>query len=214
MAAGELSHNRSAAAPADSPAARAAGIADPVPVGIAGFAMTTFVLSCVNAGFFGGPAATPVVLGLAVFYGGLVQLVAGLWAFRRGETFAAVAFCSYGGGFWLSYFFLVYFIAPHLAASVAGDAVGLYLLGWLIFTFYMTIAALRTSLAVLCVFITLTATYLLLVLAELGVAASTLLPIGGYVGITCGVAAWYVAFAHVVNATFGRDFIPTGPLTR
>lgn len=187
-------------------------IADPVPVGIAGFAMTTFVLSCINAGFFGGTAGTPMVLGLAIFYGGLVQLLAGLWAFRKGETFVAVAFCSYGGGFWLSYFFLVYFIAPHLPASVAGNAIGLYLLGWLIFTAYMTIAALRTNLAVLGVFLTLTATYLLLVLANLGVATSSLLPIGGYVGITCGVIAWYVAFAHVVNATFGRDLIPTFPL--
>ncbi len=191
--------------------ARPPAIADPIPVGIAGFAMTTFVLSCTNAGFFGGTTSTPMVLGLAIFYGGLVQLLAGLWAFRRGETFAAVAFCSYGGGFWLSYFFLVYFIAPHLP-SAAGNAVGLYLLGWLIFTFYMTIAALRTNVAVLSVFVTLTATYLLLVLAELGIASSSLLPIAGYVGITCGVAAWYVAFAHVTNATFGRDLIPTWPL--
>ncbi|MGH3305543.1 MAG: acetate uptake transporter [Streptosporangiaceae bacterium] len=199
-------------APSAGTPAPAPSIADPVPVGIAGFAMTTFILSCVNAGFFGGTAATPMVLGLAIFYGGLVQLLAGLWAFRRGETFVAVAFCSYGGGFWLSYFFLVYFIAPHLPASVAGQAIGLYLLGWLIFTAYMTIAALRTNLAVLGVFLTLTATYLLLVLANLGVATSSLLPIGGYVGITCGVIAWYVAFAHVVNATFGRDLIPTWPL--
>jgi uncharacterized protein len=94
-----------------------------------------------------------------------------MWAFRKGETFVAVAFSSYGGGFWLSYFFLVYFIAPHLPTSVAGDAIGLYLLGWLIFTFFMTIAALRTNAAVLGVFVTLTATYLL-VLAELGTATS------------------------------------------
>ncbi|MBO0776139.1 MAG: acetate uptake transporter, partial [Actinobacteria bacterium] len=93
---------------ADQPPVRP--IADPVPVGIAGFAMTTFVLSCINAGFFGGAAAASTVLGLAIFYGGLVQLIAGIWAFRRGETFVAVAFCSYGGGFWLSYFFLAYFI--------------------------------------------------------------------------------------------------------
>jgi succinate-acetate transporter protein len=76
----------------------------------------------------------------------------------------------------------------------------------------MTIANQRTNLAALWVFITLTATYLLLVLAELGVASSSLFPIAGYVGITCGVAAWYVAFTHVTNATFGRDLIPTRPL--
>jgi succinate-acetate transporter protein len=213
MAAGDISEGLRAENVAVHPTARAPAIADPVPVGIAGFAMTTFVLSCVNAGFFGGTAATPMVLGLAIFYGGLVQLIAGIWAFRRGETFVAAAFCSYGGGFWLSYFFLAYFIAPHLAASVAGNAVGLYLIGWAIFSFYMTIAALRTNAAVLWVFITLTATYVLLALAELGVATSTLLPIGGYVGITCGVTAWYVAFAHVVNATFNRELIPTWPLT-
>lgn len=200
--------------PAEPPAPHQSfpSIADPVPVGIAGFAMTTFILSCINAGFFPGIAGTPMVLGLAIFYGGLVQLLAGLWAFRRGETFVAVAFCSYGGGFWLSYFFLVYFIVPHLPASVVGNAIGLYLLGWLIFTAYMTVAALRTNLAVLGVFLTLTATFLLLTLAELGVATSTLLPIGGYVGITCGVIAWYVAFAHVTNATFSRELIPTWPL--
>ncbi len=212
MSASDLSPNLAAAAAPARPAAVASSIADPIPVGIAGFAMTTFILSCTNAGFFGGTASTPIVLGLAIFYGGLVQLVAGLWAFRRGETFPAVAFCSYGGGFWLSYFFLAYFIAPHLPAAAAGNAVGLYLLGWLIFTFYMTIAALRTNLAVLWVFITLTATYLLLVLAELGIDPSDLQPIAGYVGITCGVAAWYVAFAHVTNATFGKELIPTWPL--
>lgn len=213
MAAEDISETRIAEARAARPAANPLSIADPVPVGIAGFAMTTFILSCINAGFFGGTAATPMVLGLAIFYGGLVQLLAGLWAFRRGETFVAVAFCSYGGGFWLSYFFLVYFIAPHLAPSVAGDAVGLYLLGWLIFTFYMTIAALKTNAAVLWVFITLTATYLLLVLAEFGTDPTDLQAIGGYVGITCGVTAWYVAFAHVTNATFRRELIPTWPLS-
>lgn len=212
MSTRDVSENVSTS-PAPGAATRLPGLADPVPLGIAGFAMTTFALSCVNAGFFGGAASGPMVLGLAIFYGGLVQLLAGMWAFRRGETFVAVAFSSYGGGFWLSYFFLSYFIAPHLAPSVAGDAVGLYLLCWLIFTFYMTIAALRTNAAVLAVFVTLSATYLLLVLAELGVATTSLTQIGGYVGITCGVAAWYVAFAHVVNAAFGRDLVPTRPLT-
>ena len=213
MSSHDLSEDLRAPAGAARPAQLAPSIADPVPIGIAGFALTTFVLSCINAGFFGGAASAPMVLGLAIFYGGLVQLLAGMWAFRRGETFVAVAFCSYGGGFWLSYFFLTYFIAPHLAPSVAGDAIGLYLLSWAIFTFYMTFAALKTNVAVLWVFITLTATYVLLTLAELGVATASLQPIAGYVGITCGVTAWYVAFAHVTNATFGRELIPTWPLS-
>lgn len=213
MSAHEVSQHVRAPATAARPSAGALSIADPVPVGIAGFGMTTFILSCINAGFFGGAASTPMVLGLAIFYGGLVQLLAGMWAFRKGETFVAVAFCSYGGGFWLSYFFLIFFIVPHLPKAVAGNAVGLYLLGWLIFTAYMTIAAVKTNAAVLWVFITLTATYLLLVLAEFGINPTDLLPIAGYIGITCGVAAWYVAFAHVTNATFGRELIPTWPLS-
>ena len=212
MSAHDISEHVRAPASEPRPSAGPLSIADPVPVGIAGFGMTTFILSCVNAGFFGGAAAAPMVLGLAIFYGGLVQLLAGMWAFRRGETFVAVAFCSYGGGFWLSYFFLSYFIAPHLPASVAGNAVGLYLLGWLIFTFYMTIAALKTNVPVLGVFVTLTATYLLLVLAKLGIDPADLLPIAGYVGIACGVTAWYVAFAHVANATFGRELFPVWAL--
>jgi len=212
MSAHDISEHVRAPASEARPSAGPLSIADPVPVGIAGFGMTTFILSCVNAGFFGGASAAPMVLGLAIFYGGLVQLLAGMWAFRRGETFVAVAFCSYGGGFWLSYFFLTWFIAPHLSPSVAGNAVGLYLLGWLIFTFYMTIAALKTNLPVLAVFVTLTATYLLLVLAKLGIDPADLLPIAGYVGIACGVTAWYVAFAHVTNATFGRELIPTWSL--
>ncbi|MBO0787938.1 MAG: acetate uptake transporter, partial [Actinobacteria bacterium] len=207
MSASDVSPGLRAPAGQQETPARAPAIADPVPVGIAGFGMTTFVLSCINAGFFTGAAGAPMVLGLAIFYGGLVQLIAGIWAFRRGETFVAAAFCSYGGGFWLSYFFLSFVIAPKLSPAVAGNAIGLYLLAWAIFTFYMTIAALRTNLAVLWVFITLTATYVLLTLAELGIATTSLSQIGGYVGITCGVTAWYVAFAHVVNATFKRDLI-------
>jgi len=83
MSAGDVSENLTMRS-GDASAPAAPSIADPVPVGIAGFGMTTFVLSCVNAGFFGGTQATPMVLGLAIFYGGVVQLLAGMWAFRRG----------------------------------------------------------------------------------------------------------------------------------
>lgn len=199
--AGEMTH---VSAPTPS-------IADPVPVGLAGFALTTFALSCANAGFFGGAAAVPMVLSVAAFYGGLVQLLAGMWAFKKGETFPALAFSSYGG-FWLSYVFLIQFVEPGLAPAMAGQVTGLYLLSWAIFTFYMTIAALKTNMAVLWVFVTLTATYVLLALAELSVAPAYLGPIGGYVGITCAVTAWYVSFAHVTNATFEKELVPTWPL--
>ena len=116
-------------------------IADPGPLGLAAFAMTTFVLSVVNAGIV-DKSVEPVVLGLALFYGGLAQLIAGMWEFRKGNTFGALAF-SWFGAFWLSFFYYVSFIAKGIGDQV-GTATGLYLLAWTIFTAYMTIASIGT----------------------------------------------------------------------
>lgn len=185
-------------------------IADPGPLGLAGFAMTTFVLSCVNADFFGGAKSLTVVLGLAAFYGGLAQLLAGMWEFRKGNTFGALAFSSYGA-FWLSYFFLVRYGLAGIPKDDAGKAVGLYLLGWAIFTAYMTVASLRVSGAIALVFVLLTATYVLLTIAELGQYANVG-KVGGYVGIATAAAAWYASFAGVTNSTFRRTVLPTLPL--
>ena len=115
--------------------------ANPAPLGLAGFAMTTFVLSMTNANIVSG-TDIPVVLGLALAYGGLAQLLAGMWEFRAGNTFGAVAFTSYGA-FWISYFVLVMFNVGSLAPAHVGHALGLYLWAWAIFTGYMSIAALR-----------------------------------------------------------------------
>src|SRR6476469_7950616 len=113
--------------------------ADPGPLGLAGFAMTTFVLSMFNADLL-SKGGEPVVLGLAVAYGGLAQLLAGMWEFRTGNTFGAVAFTSYGA-FWLSFFVLVQFLVKDIPAADAGNAIGLYLIAWGIFTAYMFIAS-------------------------------------------------------------------------
>src|SRR6476661_1031748 len=137
----------------------AVNIADPGPLGLGAFAMTTFVLSVVNAGLV-DKSVEPAVLGLALFYGGLAQLLAGMWEFRKGNTFGALAFTSFGA-FWLSFFYYVSFLAGGIGAHV-GEATGLYLLAWTIFTAYMTIAAMRTSGAVLAVFAALTLTFLAL----------------------------------------------------
>lgn len=184
-------------------------VADPLPLGIAGFAMTTFVLSCVNAGFFGGSAILPSVFGLAIFYGGIAQFAAGMWEFVNRNTFGAAAFGSYGA-FWLSFWFLATRVLPTLPPNVASGALGLYLLGWTIFTAYMTIASLRVTMAIFAVFALLTVTYALLTVGELaGIPALGV--IGGYVGIATAIAAWYAAFAGVINSTFARPIIPTGP---
>lgn len=184
--------------------------ADPGPLGLAGFALTTFVLSMFNAGLV-SKAGEPVVLGLALAYGGLAQLLAGMWEFRTGNTFGAVAFCSYGA-FWLSFWALVTFFAGEIPAEHLGAALGLYLIAWGIFTTYMFVASLRTTIAIALVFCLLAITYFLL---GIGNSSETegLVEAGGWAGLATAVAAWYASFAAVTNSTFGRVVLPVGPLS-
>ena len=201
-----------APAPPAPPAPKAGwSPANPAPLGLAGFAMTTFVLSMITANWT-SQTDVPVVLGLALAYGGLAQLLAGMWEFRAGNTFGAVAFSSYGA-FWISYFVLVTFDAKLLGAAQAGHAVGLYLWAWAIFTGFMTIAALRTNAAVLLVFVLLTITFALLGAGNDGASMGTL-HWGGYIGVATAIAAWYAAAAQVINSTFGRTVLPLYPLTK
>jgi succinate-acetate transporter protein len=191
--------------------------ADPGPLGLAGFAATTFVLSMINGNLVAG-TATPVVLGLALAYGGIAQLVAGIWEFRTGNTFGAVAFCSYGA-FWISFYVLVHVAAAEIPKSELASALGLYLWTWGIFTTYMFFASLRTTGAVALVFLLLAVTFILLGIGNSALAGGTAttnntIKIGGYVGIATAVAAWYASFAAVINSTFGRTIAPVFPLRR
>ncbi len=196
---------------AEPTATAASSIADPAALGLAGFAMTTFVLSVVNAGLI-KPAATPVVLGLALFYGGIAQLFAGMWEFRRGNTFGAVAFSSYGA-FWLSFFFFASYLLGGLEkVGEAGAATGLFLLVWAIFTGYMMVAALRTNAAVLAVFVFLFLTYVALVIGAWA-GSDVWNHIGGWLGLITAVLAWYASFAIVINSTFKRTVLPMRPLS-
>src|SRR3954447_24854375 len=183
--------------------------ADPGPLGLAGFAMTTFVLSMFNADLV-NKAGEPVVLGLALAYGGIAQLLAGMWEFRTGNTFGAVAFSSFGA-FWISYWALVTFFADSIPPEHAGAAIGLFLWVWAIFTAYMFIASLRTTGAVTLVFLLLTITFILLAAGNSG-DNTDVIKWGGYVGIATAIAAWYASFAAVVNSTFGRSIAPVMPL--
>ncbi len=170
--------------------------------------MTTFVLSMFNSNLV-DEKGVPVVLGLALVYGGIVQLIAGIWEFRTGNTFGAVAFCSFGA-FWISFWALNVFYAKHIGGN-AGHAVGVYLWAWAIFTAYMAVAALRTSGAVLrcsscwrrrssC-------------WRSVDGAHETVTHWGGYVGLATAAAAWYASFAAVMNSTFGRTVLPVIPLS-
>jgi succinate-acetate transporter protein len=187
-------------------------IADPGPLGLAAFALTTFVLSFFNAGL--APASgEPIVFGLAFAYGGLAQLLAGMWEFRTGNTFGAVAFTSYGA-FWLSFFVFATFFADKLPAKdagVAGHAVGLYLIAWGIFTAYMFIASLRTTAAIATVFALLAVTFIVLGIGDVSGTAD-ITKAGGFIGIATAIAAWYASFAAVTNSTFGRTIMPVKPL--
>jgi uncharacterized protein len=186
-----------------------ATIADPGPLGLAGFGMTTFVLSVFNAGLMSASLESSV-LGLALFYGGGVQLLAGMWEFRNGNTFGAVAFSSFGA-FWLAYWYYVDRIVPGLPAAEVHKATGLFLLGWAIFTAYMTIASLRTTGAIAAVFTALTVTFICLTIGAFG-EYTTMTKIGGYAGLVTAFLAAYASFAVVTNSTFKRTILPVFPL--
>jgi uncharacterized protein len=186
-------------------------IADPGPLGLAAFALTTFVLSMFNADLM-GKGGEPIVFALALTYGGLAQLLAGMWEFRTGNTFGAVAFTSYGA-FWLSFWAFVQFFEKSVPAADAGHAVGLFLIAWGIFTTYMFIASLRTTAAVSLVFVLLAVTFFLLGIGNAG-AHPNIIKVGGWVGLATAAAAWYASFAAVTNSTFGRTILPVRPLNR
>jgi uncharacterized protein len=201
--------------------------ADPGPLGLAAFAGTTFMLSLINSGLVGdkhlvGGGLLPMVAGLALAYGGTAQLLAGLWEFRTGNTFGAVAFCSYGA-FWISFFLIVQLGVPGVVAGKgAGEifsGLGLYLWMWGIFTTYMFVASLRTSGAVALVFLLLAITFIILGIGNSALAGTTnvtngTIKLGGYLGIATALAAWYASFAAVLNSTFGRVILPVVPLGR
>src|SRR5579875_132887 len=204
------------AVPSDETVTAAPTVADPAPLGLAGFALTTFILTAIRAGWMGGNVGD-IWLGMALFYGGLAQFMAGMWEFRRNNTFGATAFTSYGA-FWMGFAILITFSTLTKAALGAANpnvAVSFFLFSWMIFTAYMTIAALRTNGGVLAVFVLLTLTYLFLWLGAMNNAGNGhgLTQIGGFLGILTAIAAWYASFAGVVNSTWGRVVFPVFPLT-
>lgn len=186
-------------------------VADPGPLGLAAFALTTFVLSIFNAGFVGA-ALLPTFLPVALFYGGIAQVLAGMWEFKKSNTFGALAFTSYGA-FWLALAALVRFVLPGIPVADHGTVLGVFLLSWTIFTLYMLVASLKTSGILVAVFSVLTVTFVLLTVGELtGIKAIGMY--GGYAGIVTAVLAWYASFAGVTNATWGRSVIPTFPIKK
>lgn len=179
----------------------AAAMANPAPLGLCAFALTTFVLSAANAGLFTGAA---VVIGAAYFYGGLAQLLAGMWEFRAGNTFGGTAFSSYGA-FWLAVAVLLQFkLIPN------DTAFGFFLLGWTIFTGLMFLGTLRTNLALMGVFFFLFLTFLVLAIGALG-AGPALTVLGGWLGIITAIIAWYTALAGLLASGKSAFTVPVWP---
>lgn len=186
--------------------------ADPAPLGLAGFALTTFILSAHNANW----APDLIWVGLAMFYGGLAQLLAGMHEFRNKNTFGATAFSTYGA-FWLAYAtFVVMILAHAVPASVNVDnAGGWFVASFAIFNTYMMFWSARLNKAVFSVFFTLEITELLLAagnfLAGHGYVAGTdIIHVAGYAGIVTAACAWYTSAAGVVNSMTEHPFLPVG----
>jgi len=185
-------------------------LANPAALGLAGFALTTFVLSTHNAMPSQAPDLTWV--GLAFFYGGLAQFAAGMWEFKTGNTFGATAFSTYGA-FWmaLATFVLLVLGGKVPAADISKD-LGWFLLAFFIFNSYMLVLSARVNLAVFGVFLTLEVTELLLFLGAFGgsAAGQGLTALGGWVGILTAIVAWYASFAIVANSQRPRPVLPVG----
>jgi uncharacterized protein len=206
-------------APAVAPAAAAPAIADPAPLGLAAFALTTFLLSVINAGW----AKTSTGFdwwGYAIAYGGLCQLLAGMWEFRNKNVFGATAFSTYGG-FWIGIGLWLHFIAPTATNPVSLNRdLGWILLAFAIFNLYMLIISTQVNMAVFLVFLTLELTEIFLFLGNFTtkVAAlppfathnTTLIQIGGIIGVITALVAWYTSAAGVMNGHKGRQVFPVG----
>jgi uncharacterized protein len=192
-------------------------VADPAPLGLAAFALTTFILSGHNATFI----PDLIWVGAALFYGGLIQLLAGMWEFRNRNVFGSTAFSTYGG-FWLALGIFVTFavLSKNFAAAIGANkadlpnALAWFLLAFAIFNFYMLLWSTRVNAAVFGVFLTLQITEVLLVIGFFmeahGHANNGWLHTGGWVGIVTAAVAWYTSAAGVVNGMSPRPVLPVG----
>jgi len=185
-----------------------ADTANPAPLGLIGFGLTTVLLSSINAGLL--PAAgEPVVIPLAMAFGGTAQIIAGIMEFRTGNVFGATAFTSYGAFWW--WFALLIMLGNNKLLDLSGatPAIGLCLLLWGVFTLGLWISTFRLSRLVFLIFLTLWIAFFLLGGGAV-LGNPTLHMLGGWVGLICGALAMYGSFALVANATFGREVAPVG----
>jgi uncharacterized protein len=189
--------------------------ADPAPLGLAAFALTTFMISGHNATFI----PDLIWVGLALFYGGMAQLLAGMWEFRNRNVFGATAFSTYGG-FWMSLgiFVVLAVVSKSFGGALAGanlpNAVAWFMIAFAVFNTYMLLWSTQVSVAVFLVFLTLEATEILLAIGNFmeahGHANNGWVHTAGWVGVATAAVAWYASAAGVINGMKGRPILPVG----
>jgi hypothetical protein len=181
-------------------------IANPAPLGLAGFGITTLLLNVVNAGII-HKSDIGMVLPMGLFYGGLAQFLAGMWEFKKNNTFGATAFSSYGA-FWMGFAIMEILIMNGVMGSVSAEGgLTVFLVAWGIFTTYMFIGTLRLSVALQVVFAGLAILFYLLAIGEHN---SDVHKIAGYEGLFTAAAALYASAAQIINETWGRVVLPLG----
>ncbi|HET9654807.1 MAG TPA: acetate uptake transporter [Kineosporiaceae bacterium] len=183
----------------------AQAVADPAPLGLAALALTTFLASAKNAEWTHGTSAW---LGYAFAYGGLCQLLAGMWAFRNRNVFGATAFSTYGG-FWIGLALYAQLVAGRASAAQVRNDLGWILLAFAIFNTYMLLWSTQVNEAVLAVFLILEITEIVLFVGYFS-GSSTTIRFGGYLGVLTALAAWYASAAGVINGMRGRAMLPVG----
>lgn len=183
--------------------------ANPAPLGLTGFGLTTILLNIHNAGFYPNNS---MILGMGIFVGGIAQIIAGILESKKNNTFGLTAFIAYGS-FWLS--LVAIWALPRLGIADKADetAMGFYLLVWGLFTFGMFIGTLRLNRALQVVFGSLVILFALLALGDF-THNPTIKIIAGYEGIICGLSAFYAAIAQVLNEVYGRVVLPVCPVAR
>ncbi len=182
-------------------------LANPGPLGLMGFGMTTVLLNIHNAGFF--PEVDAMIMAMGLFYGGAAQVIAGILEFKKGNTFGLTAFTSYGF-FWIA--LVGIWVLPNMGLNikpVPAEFMGCFLAMWGIFTLYMFVATLKANKALQVIFGTLTILFFLLALADF-THIHAIKTFAGYEGLVCGFSAIYLAMAEVLNEKYGRIVIPIG----
>ncbi len=181
-------------------------IANPAPLGLMGFGMTTILLNIHNAGFFPIEGA---IIAMGLLYGGIAQVIAGIMAFKKNHVFGATAFTSYGF-FWLT--LVAIWIFPHLGLAATSPVfLGFYLLLWGVFTFFLLLATFKTNRVSIFIFASLTVLFALLAIGNF-TGNGAIIRLAGWIGIVCGASAIYLAMAEVLEATYQRWVLPIWPI--